>query len=93
MSEPRRVARTGAPDTGPAILERIRSLAMRPDGLFRMHEKQPAFYAQARRRFGSWPAAVRAAGLDYAAIVNAAQRRATATRRRRRRQRRPPPGH
>jgi len=58
------------------VLERIRSLARSSDGLFRVHHRQPGFYARARRLFGSWSAAVVAAGVDYASAVTAARERA-----------------
>jgi hypothetical protein len=71
------------------VLQRIRALAARPPGLFRVHRNHPALYARARRLFGSWSAAVAAAGLDHALVVSTARRRAIATRLRRRRRERP----
>lgn len=71
-------ARRGRPLLMPReiVLERIRSLARSSDGLFRVHRRMPGFYARARRLFGSWSAAVAAAGEDYPAAVNAARERA-----------------
>jgi hypothetical protein len=43
------------------VLARIREFATETRGLFRVHHAQPALYARARRLFGSWSAAVRAA--------------------------------
>lgn len=68
-----------------AVLERIRALAGRPEGLFRMHRAHPGLYARARRLFGSWSSAVSAAGLDYAAAVGLARERSLRMRRNRRR--------
>jgi hypothetical protein len=67
------------------LLERIRDLSQQPDGLFRVHHQDTGLYARARRQFGSWEAAVRAAGLDYGTAVEAARRRSLETRRTRRR--------
>jgi len=63
------------------VLSRIRRLADQ-DGLFRVHLDQPAFYARARRLFGSWAGALAAAHVDHAAAMNAARRRAHDSRRR-----------
>ena len=63
------------------LLERIRERAG-SGGLFRVHLSEPALYARARRLFGSWARAVEAAGLDHAAAVTAARRRAHESRRR-----------
>jgi hypothetical protein len=68
-----------APET---VLERIRGLSERREGLFRVHRTHPALYARARRLFGSWEGAVRACGLDYGQIVHRAFERAAQTRRR-----------
>ena len=65
------------------VLEQI-TRAAREERLFRVHFDQPALYARARRLWGSWAGALLAAGLDHAAIVDAARRRAMETRRRRR---------
>jgi hypothetical protein len=65
------------------LLERIRTLAHQPDGLFRVHHLDTGLYARARRQFGSWAAAVRAAGIDYGNAVESARRRSLETRRRR----------
>lgn len=67
------------------LLDRIRDLAQQPDGLFRVHHLDTGLYARARRQFGSWKAAVRAAGVDYGTAVEAARRRSLETRRTRRR--------
>jgi len=66
------------------VLGRIRRLADQ-NGLFRMHLDQPAFYARARRLFGSWAGALAAAQVDHAAAMAAARRRAHESRRRNRR--------
>ncbi|NOT34791.1 MAG: hypothetical protein HOP12_11555 [Candidatus Eisenbacteria bacterium] len=63
------------------VLEMIRRLASRPEGLFRVHDTHGHVYARARRQFGSWAAAVRAAGENYAQVVAAARRRSAASRR------------
>lgn len=68
-----------------ALIDRIRTLAGRPQGLFRIHRTHPVLYARARRQFGSWAAAVGAAGLDYPGAVRVARLRATRSRRRGRR--------
>jgi hypothetical protein len=65
------------------VLEQIRTIATAGDGLFRMHHQHPGLYARARRQFGSWPAAVRAAGVDYGRTLDDARRRSLETRRRR----------
>lgn len=65
-----------------AVLEHIRSLARHGDGLFRVHRTQPGLYARARRMFGSWAAAVDAAGLDYQSVQERARERAVMARRR-----------
>jgi hypothetical protein len=69
------------------VLEKIRQLASRDEGLFRVHHTHGSLYARARRNFGSWAAAVAAAGLDYPRLLLAAQRRSIETRRRRHRRR------
>ena len=66
------------------LLERIRALARQPDGLFRVHHLDTGLYARARRQFGSWAAAVRAAGIDYGTALESARRRSLETRRSRR---------
>ena len=71
--------------TPAALLERIRTLAVREDGLFRIHRTHGAIYARARRLFGSWAAAVAAAGQDYGGALASARRRSIENRRRRRR--------
>jgi hypothetical protein len=91
MAEPTKTSR-GAParrrgrplEMAPAVLlERIQRLAQRAEGLFRVHRTHRGLYARARRQFGSWAAAVRAAGLDYGLAVRRAQRRSIENRRRR----------
>ena len=67
------------------VLEKISQLAIRREGLFRVHHTHPGLYARARRQFGSWAAAVRAAGVDYDTALGAARRRSIQARRRRRR--------
>lgn len=52
--------------------------------LFRVHLERPALYARARRLWGSWADALRAAGLDPHSILEAARQRALETRRRKR---------
>jgi hypothetical protein len=69
------------------VLDKIRAFAAETRGLFRAHQAQPALYARARRLFGSWSAAVRAAGLDYELALDSARSRAAQARRQRRRQR------
>ncbi len=66
------------------LLERIREIARQPDGLFRVHHQDTGLYARARRQFGSWAAAVQAAGVDYENAVEVARRRSLETRRTRR---------
>ena len=58
-----------------ALRDRIRALARTRDGLFRIHRRHPDLYASARRRFGSWAAAVRGLGLNYDEAVEQARRR------------------
>jgi len=71
----------------PAVLDKIRQLGRRREGLFRVHHTHPGLYARARRQFGSWAAAVAAAGMDYGSSVSAARQRSVRGRRRRRRYR------
>jgi hypothetical protein len=68
------------------VLEKIRRIA-REGGLYRIHRTHSSLYARARRQFGSWAAAVRAAGLDYGQAVSMARRRSVETRSRLRGQR------
>ena len=63
------------------LLARIRSLASSRTGLFRVHRVEGKLYARARRLFGSWSEAVRAAGLDYQDAVRRARERARRLRR------------
>ena len=65
------------------ILDRIRRLAASRGGLFRVHQRNASLYARARRIFGSWSAAVEAAGLDYREALSGARRRSVRTRRHR----------
>lgn len=71
--------------TAPELLDRIRRLAGSRAGLFRVHQRFASLYARARRHFGSWSAAVAAAGLDYRETLNGARLRSLKTRRRARR--------
>lgn len=64
-----------------AVLERIRRLNRSEAGLFRVHRTQGALYARARRAFGSWAAALAAAGIDYRAALGKARARGAALRR------------
>ena len=52
--------------------------------LFRVHLEKPALYARARRLWGNWAAALRAAGLDPRQVLETARQRALETRRRKR---------
>ena len=61
----------------PMVLETIRRLALRDEGLFRVHRTHGALYARARRLYGSWAAAVAEAGVDYGKALETARRRAT----------------
>jgi hypothetical protein len=63
------------------VLQRIRSLAAREHGLFRIHLTEAPLYARARRLFGSWQGAVRAAGIDYRDVLEGSRRRAVLARR------------
>ncbi|MGH7740902.1 MAG: hypothetical protein ACRENS_02650 [Candidatus Eiseniibacteriota bacterium] len=63
------------------VLDRIRTLAGREGGLFRIHLIEPPLYARARRLFGSWQGAVRAAGFDYVDVLEGSRRRAVQARR------------
>ena len=80
-------ARRGRPlEMPPAtVLERIRRLSERSEGLFRVHHTHSSLYARSRRLFGSWAKAVAAAGVDYAGSLSVARRRSIESRRRRRR--------
>jgi hypothetical protein len=64
-----------------ALLERILKLSRRREGLFRIHRTHRDLYARARRQFGSWAAAVRAAGLDYEGAMRRARARSIESRR------------
>jgi len=71
--------------TRDALVRRIQELALRRGGLLRVHLTHPHIYARARRQFGSWAAAIEAAGLSYAETVTRARERSLETRRRVRR--------
>jgi len=71
--------------TREAVLDLIRRLGRRREGLVAIHVTHPALYARARRCFGSWAAAVRAAGLDYWSEIRRARQHAIDMRRRKRR--------
>lgn len=77
------VRRRGRPMlmTPEEVLARIQR-ASAEGNLFRVHVQQPALYARARRLWGSWSAALAAAGLDYASTVTEARRRSVESRRR-----------
>jgi hypothetical protein len=64
-------------------LAAIRAAAERGE-LFRVHLEQPALYARARRMWGTWGAAVAAAGVDYERVLHDARSRSVDTRRSRR---------
>ena len=57
------------------LVATIRDLHQQAGGLSRIHRTHAALYAQARRAFGSWRAAVAAAGLDYGHELNQNLRR------------------
>jgi hypothetical protein len=63
------------------VIDEIRSEAA-AGRLFRVHLDRPALYARARRLWGSWAGALRAAGLDPRSILDASRARAIETRRR-----------
>jgi hypothetical protein len=69
--------------SAPELLDRIRRLAVSRGGLFRVHQRNASLYARARRIFGSWSAAVQAAGLDYREALSGARMRSVRTRRHR----------
>lgn len=69
--------------TREAVLEKIRQLAAGEDGIFRVHLTHSGLYARARRMFGSWAAALEAAGEDYGRTLAHARGRALRTRRNR----------
>ena len=81
----RRHRRGRAPLMGEGdVLALIRSMNRQPEGLFRVHRQHPDLYARARRMFGSWSAAVVAAGIDYQGVVTLAAQRSLRSRRNRR---------
>ena len=63
------------------VLDDIRSAA-KAGRLFRVHLDRPALYARARRLWGTWAGALRAAGLDPRSVFEASRQRAIETRRR-----------
>jgi hypothetical protein len=67
----------------PQLLDAIRRLAASKGGLFQVHRQYGSLYARARRRFGSWAAALRVAGFDYDHVLNAARQRSLESRRQR----------
>ena len=74
----------------PPLMERDQVIALlratsERGGLFRVHFEQPALYARARRLWGSWEGALRAAEIDYSSVIAEARRRSADTRRRRNR--------
>lgn len=73
------------------VLQLIRELSQRREGLFRVHLASPGLYARARRLFGSWSAAVRGAGVDYEVLQSVARARSLQSRRRNRRRARVSP--
>jgi len=66
-----------------AVIEKIRQLAKREEGIFRIHLTHSGLYARARRMFGSWSAAVEAAGVNYGQTLEHARGRALRTRKNR----------
>jgi hypothetical protein len=60
------------------VLEHIRRLSRSEAGLFRAHHIHGALYARARRQFGSWAAALEAAGIDYRETLSQARKRGAA---------------
>lgn len=63
------------------LLEAILHLASSKGGLFQVHRRHGSLYARARRRFGSWEAALGAAGVDYTRVVQSARQRSLESRR------------
>ena len=87
LAAPPPAARAGRPLLVPPaeVLDHIRRLARSDRGLFRVDHTHPTLYARARRLYGSWAAAVAAAGLDYRRTVEDARRRSIENRVRERR--------
>ncbi len=83
--ETREKRRRGRPLLMPkaVVLEEIRQLARREEGIFRAHLTHGRLYARARRMFGSWAAALETAGVDYAHTLERARRRGLRSRRNR----------
>lgn len=63
------------------VLDMIRQLAQADGALFRVHITHTSLYSRARRIFGSWAAALAAAGIDYNAFLERARQRALRSRR------------
>ena len=63
------------------LLDAIRRLASSKGGLFQVHRQHGSLYARARRRFGSWAAAVGVAGFDYQGVLQTARQRSLEARR------------
>ena len=84
----------GPNGTRDALRERLTAaildLHRETGGLQRVHRTHPALYAQARRAFGSWQAAVVAAGIDYRQELEQNLRQGLKRRDERRRERRRP---
>lgn len=66
------------------VLDAIRALHGTHGGLSRVHHTHAALYAQARRAFGTWRAAVAAAGIDYVHERNTSLKRGLSMRDQRR---------
>lgn len=65
------------------VVEQIRA-AQADGGLFRVHISRPALYARARRIWGTWAAALAAAGIDHEDTMSDARKRSMDSRRQRR---------
>jgi hypothetical protein len=63
------------------LLDEIRRLGARDGGFFQVHRRHGWLYARARRQFGSWGAALGAAGFDYVRVLGAARQRSLEDRR------------
>ena len=66
------------------LVDEIRRLGAREGGLFRVHRRRGWLYARARRQFGSWAAALGAAGFEHARVLESARQRSLENRRDRR---------
>lgn len=82
VEEPRRKRGRPLEMTPAQVLDRIRRLSASGDGLYRIHHTNSDLYARARRQFGSWAAAVKAAGLDYEGVMRRARVRSIENRKR-----------